>query len=387
MMVMKIVIASDSFKGTLSSLDICRLWQEELVKYPHITAEYLPIADGGEGSLDAIAYSIKGHYIPITVKDPYFKDIDTRYYVDDNNNAYIETASCAGLTLIKELNPMKTTTYGLGEQVLDAIKNGCKKIYIFLGGSATNDGGCGLFAAIGAKFFNKEGKEFIPTGGTLEDIVRIDNSITLNALGGAQIIGMCDVNNSLYGLNGAAYVFAPQKGADEKIVVELDKGLRHLATIAKRDLDKDVADVTGAGAAGGLGFGILAFGDGLLRSGIETILNLCNFDTKIIDADYVISGEGKLDKQSFLGKAIGGITARCQEHSKRLVLIVGASELTLQNALKIYPLIDRIIVTNSEGLPFKEIAKNAPKMYCRAISLFFASQSHQSVFTFDRWLL
>ena len=368
---MKIVIASDSFKGTLSSLDICRLWQEELVKYPHIKAEYLPIADGGEGSLEAIAYSIKGHYIPITVKDPYFKDIETRYYVDENNNAYIETASCAGLTLIKELNPMKTTTYGLGEQVLDAINKGCKKIYIFLGGSATNDGGCGLFAAIGAKFFSKEGKEFIPTGGTLEDIVRIDNSITLNALGGAQIIGMCDVNNSLYGLNGAAYVFAPQKGADEKIVVELDKGLRHLATIAKRDLDKDVADVAGAGAAGGLGFGILAFGDGLLRSGIETILNLCNFDTKIIDADYVISGEGKLDKQSFLGKAIGGITTRCRLNNIKLILIVGSSTIALQVAQAFCPFINMIIETNDRHFPFDKIKTRASNMYTISIGRFF----------------
>lgn len=367
---MKIVIASDSFKGTLSSLDICRLWQEELVKYPHIKAEYLPIADGGEGSLEAIAYSIKGHYVPITVKDPYFKDIETRYYVDENNNAYIETASCAGLTLIKELNPMKTTTYGLGEQVLDVVKKGCKKIYIFLGGSATNDGGCGLFAAIGTKFFNKEGEEFIPTGGDLKDIVRIDNSLTTNLLKDIQIIGMCDVNNPLYGHNGAAYVYAPQKGADEKMVAELDEELKNLDKTVKKFLHKDIAKIEGSGAAGGLGFGILAFGNGSLKSGIETILNLCDFEAKIKDADFVISGEGKLDYQSFNGKVGKGIANRTRKNNKRLVLIVGRLDVSINDAINRFSSIEKIIETNSQNLSFELVKDSASEMYKKAIGEF-----------------
>jgi len=375
---MKIVIASDSFKGTLSSLDICRLWKEELKKYPSITAEYLPIADGGEGSLDAIAYSIKGHYISITVKDPYFKDVDTRYYIDNDNNAYIETASCAGLTLIKELNPMKTTTYGLGEQTLDAISKGCKKIYIFLGGSATNDGGCGLFAAVGTKFFNKEGAEFIPVGGTLKDIVRIDNLVAQNRLKDIQIIGMCDVTNPLYGPDGAAYVYAPQKGADEKMVIQLDEGLRNLAHIMEKDLRKDVAEIKGSGAAGGLGFGILAFGNGSLESGVETILNLCDFDAKIQDADFVISGEGKFDYQSFNGKVVGGIANRTQKSNKRLILIVGRLDVSVNDAVNRFSSIEKIIETNPKNLSFEIIKDAASEMYRKTIRGFLNKECHNN---------
>ncbi len=369
-MIMKIVIASDSFKGTLSSLDICRLWQEELVKYPHIKAEYLPIADGGEGSLEAIAYSIKGHYVPITVKDPYFKDIETRYYVDENNNAYIETASCAGLTIIKELNPMKTTTYGLGEQVLDAINKGCKKIYIFLGGSATNDGGCGLFAALGTRFFNKKGQGFVPTGGTLKDIFKIDNSANLNILSNVQIIGMCDVNNPLYGPNGAAYVYAPQKGADEKMVVELDQGLKHLDSIIKRDLCKDVADVEGSGAAGGIGAGILAYGNASLKSGINTILDILDFDEKIKDTDYIISGEGRLDEQSFFGKTIGGIALICQKMNKRLALLVGNTYIPFSIANKAHLCIQSIVETNYLHIKCEFSKSSAIHLYRQRIGYF-----------------
>ena len=370
---MKIVIASDSFKGTLSSLDICHLFKDELVKYPSIKAEYLPIADGGEGSLEAIAYSLKGHDISLVSKDPYFNDIETQYYIDEDNNAYLETASCAGLTLIKDLNPSKTTTYGLGQQVRDAINKGSKKIYIFLGGSATNDGGCGLFSALGTKFLNNKGEEFIPVGGTLKDIVRIDNSSTDKFLKDVQIIGMCDVNNPLFGPRGAANVYAPQKGANKEMVVELDKGLEHLATIIKKDLHKDIAYSKGTGAAGGLGAGILAFANGTLRSGIETILNLIDFDNIISDADYVISGEGRLDEQSFSGKVIRGIAKRCQNRNIKLILIVGNTTLSLDKARGKFPCIERIIETNANHLPFEKIIIQASKMYIKTIHCFVNS--------------
>ncbi|MFA5481419.1 MAG: glycerate kinase [Bacilli bacterium] len=364
---MKIVIASDSFKGTLSSLDICHLFEDEMTKYPLLKGIYLPIADGGEGSLDAISYSIKGHYVPIVVKDPYFAEIPTKYYIDIDNNAYIETASCAGLCLIRDLNPMNTTTYGLGQQVLDALKKGCKKIYIFLGGSATNDGGCGLFSALGTKFTNRRGEVFIPTGGTLKDIVSIDNSLTLALLKAVQIIGLCDVKNHLYGKSGAAYVYAPQKGADEKMVKSLDEGLRTLARAIKKDLHKDIASVDSSGAAGGLGAGILAFGNGDLKSGIDTVLNLLNFAKVIRDADFIISGEGKLDKQSFNGKVIQGIASRCQKENKRLLLIVGESEVSLGEAKKKYSCIEQIFETNMNHLPFKKIQHSASAMYQEAV--------------------
>ncbi len=364
---MKIVIASDSFKGTLSSFDICHLYKDELVQHPSIIAQYLPIADGGEGSLKAISNSVKGRHIIVKAKNPYFNEIDTQYFIDKDNNAYLETASCAGLCLIEKLNPRMTTTYGLGQQVFDALKRGCKRIYIFLGGSATNDGGCGLFTALGTKFFNTEGKVFVPTGGTLIDIARIDNSLTDNLLKDIEIIGMCDVDNPLYGLSGASYIYAPQKGADKKMIVDLDEGLKNLAQIVNRDLGKDIAKVKGSGAAGGLGGGILAFGHGQLESGIEAILNLIEFDMKIDDADYIISGEGKLDRQSLSGKAIKGIATRCQKFNKKLILIVGISEFTIEEAQEFFPCIVDIIETNECHIPFSKIKNQAPQMYTKAI--------------------
>jgi glycerate kinase len=356
---MKIVIASDSFKGTLSSLDICHLFKDELVKYPSIKAAYLPIADGGEGSLAAIAYSLKGRYINITAKNPYFVDIDSRYFLDGNNVAYLETASTAGLTLIEDINPSKTTTFGLGQQVLDAINKGGKKIYIFLGGSATNDGGCGLFAALGTKFYNGRNKEFIPVGSTLKDIVRIDNSLVDKRLEGIEIIGMCDVDNPMHGPQGAAYVYGPQKGADNKMVIELDKGLKHLATIIKKDLHIDVASNPGAGAAGGIGAGILAFAKGTLKSGIETILDLIAFDNAIVDADYVISGEGRLDEQSFYGKTIKGIAARCQRNNRKLILLSEVAIFLLKKHKKSVLVSKLSLKQNPDHLPFADIKSKA----------------------------
>lgn len=372
---MKIVVASDSFKGTLSSLDICRLFQDELAKFPYIQAAYLPIADGGEGSLEAIAYSLKGRYVSILTKDPYFRDIETKYYLDEERNAYIETASCAGLTLIDNLNPTKTTTYGLGQQVLDAINQGCKKVYIFLGGSATNDGGCGLFSVLGTKFFNDKNEEFIPVGGTLKDIARIDNSLASRLLQDVEIIGMCDVDNPMHGSRGAAYVYAPQKGADEKMVSALDQGLQNLDEIIKTDLQKSISKIKGSGAAGGIGAGILAFGNGVLHSGIKTILDLVDFDNVVKNADYVITGEGKLDEQSFSGKAVRGIAERCQKQNIKLILVVGNTAISLKKAQKMYSCIENIIETNANHLPYEKIVTQASQMYILAIHELLASIS------------
>lgn len=364
---MKIVVASDSFKGTLSSIDICHLFKDELDKYPNIEGVYLPIADGGEGSLEAIAYSLKGRYVSIIAKNPYFQDIKTQYYNDENKSAYIETASCAGLTLIKDLNPAKTTTYGLGQQVKDAIKNGCHKIYIFLGGSATNDGGCGLFSALGTKFYNKKNEEFIPVGGTLKNIARIDNSLTDKLLHNVNIIGMCDVDNPLCGSKGAAYVYSSQKGADLQMVIDLDQGLQNLAKVIERDLHINVSSYKGAGAAGGIGAGILAFAKGTLKSGIETILNLIDFDNVVKDADYVVSGEGKLDEQSFQGKVIRGVAEKCQKNNKKLILIVGNTTLSLNEAQDRLPCIKAIFETNEKHLSLERITDIASKMYIETI--------------------
>ncbi len=369
-----IVIASDSFKGTLSSLDICRLFKKELENREDISATYLPIADGGEGSLEAISKILEGRFVNIEVYGLYLNKVKTRFFIDKNNNAYIETASCAGLALAKEeSDPGIVTTFGLGEQIVKAISLGCKNIYVFLGGSASNDGGVGLAFGMGAKFLNRSREQFIPVGLTLKDIARIDLSKPKQILKGVKITALCDVQSPFYGKEGAAYKFARQKGADEDEIKELDDGLKHLAKIIKKDLDIDVAKVPGAGAAGGLGGGLLAFCNAEIKSGINTILDLIKFENQVENADIIISGEGKLDKQTLDGKVIDGIAKRCQALGKPLALIVGNSELSLKDIQKKYPCVEMLLETNENHLPFEEVKDNARKDYLAQIEKLLSS--------------
>ena len=224
----KVIIASDSFKGTLTSLDICCLFHAKFSKIDGIFPIFLPIADGGEGSLEAISNATDGHFELLEATNLYFQKMRTRFFVDEDNNAYIETASIDGLTLArKDNNPGLVTTYGLGEQIKKAIDLGIKNIYLFLGGSASNDGGAGLASALGVKFFDHDNKPFIPTGLSLKNITRIDNTEALKLLNGINLVALSDVASPFYGEEGAAYKFAPQKGATIEQVKELDDGLRH----------------------------------------------------------------------------------------------------------------------------------------------------------------
>ena len=360
-----IVIASDSFKGTLSSLDICNLYKNELKDREDISPIFLPIADGGEGSLEAISNILEGKYIDIEVTDLYFKKIQTRYFIDKNNNAYIETASCVGLGLAHENNdPGLVTTYGLGEQIKDALSRDVKRIYIFLGGSASNDGGVGLACALSTKFFDKDDKEFIPTGLTLKNIARIDNKNVKEA----DYVALTDVFSPFFGVEGAAYKFAPQKGASKEEVELLDEGLRHLASIIQKDLGVDISNTPGAGAAGGLGGGLIGFMHAQVKSGINTILDLINFNEIISNSDIVISGEGKLDKQTYDGKVIDGIAKRCEECHKPLIIVSGISEISLKELQKIYPCVLDIYETNEKHLPFDDVKKSAKEDYQKIIN-------------------
>ncbi|MCR4911941.1 MAG: glycerate kinase [Bacilli bacterium] len=363
-----IVIASDSFKGTLSSLDICLLFEKEIENRRGFSLTFLPLADGGEGSLDTIAMIKKGHFVGIEVNNLYFEKCKAHFYVDEDNNAYIECASCAGFSLAKEdNNPGLVTTYGLGEQIKAAIELGIKNIYMFIGGSATNDGGVGLASALGTKFYNKNNKSFVPTGLTLKDINYIDNRSTEELLTNVSITILSDVKSPLFGIEGAAYKFAPQKGATKEEVELLDKGLRHLSDVIIKDLGKDVSSIHGSGAAGGLGGGLLAFANAKMSSGIETILDLIHFDEFIAHNDLVISGEGKLDRQTLDGKVIDGIAKRCMKMNKPLYLIVGISELSLEEIQSIYPCVQKIFETNDRHIPFEEVKGRAKEDYQRKI--------------------
>ncbi|MEM1485713.1 glycerate kinase [Oscillospiraceae bacterium PP1C4] len=322
----KIILIPDSFKGTMSSGEICDIMEHSIKKtYPSAEVISIPVADGGEGSVDAFLCAVGGEKKSVIVKGPFFEDMEAFYgVIDHGKTAIIEMAACAGLPLVGDKkDPKNTTTYGVGQLIAAALRDGCKKIIMGLGGSATNDAGTGAAAALGVKFTNENGKEFIPVGGSLIEIAHIDTSGIDEALKSVEFITMCDIDNPLYGPTGAAYIFAPQKGADPEAVVELDNGLRHIANIIKSDLLKDVSELEGAGAAGGMGCGMVAFFNSKLQMGIETVLDTVNFDNVVKDADLVFSGEGKIDSQSIRGKVVIGVARHTQNANVPLVAIVG----------------------------------------------------------------
>ena len=356
----KIVIIPDSFKGTMSSQKVCDITSQVIENYyPEADVYKIPIADGGEGTVDSYLAAVGGDRVDITVTGPLFDKVSTYYGILSDGTAVIETASSAGLVLVGEAkNPLKTTTFGLGEMMLDAIERKCKKIIIGLGGSCTNDGGAGIAAAMGVKFYNKDSNTFVPTGGTLSDIVRVDMSGLYPKVKDIEIIGMCDVDNPLYGENGAAYIFGPQKGASNDDVVSLDKQLRHLSELIKEDLNVDVSDLPGSGAAGGLGGGLVAFLGARLQTGIEAVLDTVKFEHFAKGADLVISGEGSLDGQSLRGKVISGIAKRCRNLDIPFIAIVG--NINDDEIRDIYDLgVTAVFSINRKALDYEKVKENS----------------------------
>ena len=324
----KFVFIPDSFKGTLSSQKICDILSEKAkLHFPDAVTVNIPVADGGEGSVDAFLTALGGERVTLTVKNPYFEDMESFYgLIDGGNTAVIEMAACAGLPLVEDRkNPCKTTTYGVGQLILDAASRGVKKIIVGLGGSSTNDGGCGAAAAVGIRFLNSEGVDFVPTGGTLKDIVSIDFSGRAKELEGIEFVTMCDIDNPMYGKTGASYIFGPQKGADPEMVEFLDQGMINLCEVIKAGKGQDLSEVPGGGAAGAMGAGMIAFFDSRLQMGIQTVLDTVGFDNIISDADMIFTGEGKLDSQSLRGKVVIGVAARAQKQSVPVTVIVGGA--------------------------------------------------------------
>ena len=324
----KFVFIPDSFKGTLSSQKICDILTAKAKKhFPDVITVNIPVADGGEGSVDAFLTALGGEKVIVKVKNPYFEDMDSFYgLIDGGKTAVIEMAACAGLPLVEDRkNPCKTTTYGVGQLILDAASRGVSKIIVGLGGSSTNDGGCGAAAAVGVKFKNKDGEEFVPTGGTLKDIDSIDFSGKDKLLSGIEFVTMCDIDNPMYGKTGASYIFAPQKGADPEMVEFLDQGMINLCEVIKKGKGQDLSEVPGGGAAGAMGAGMIAFFDSRLQMGIQTVLATVGFDRIISDADMIFTGEGKLDSQSLRGKVVIGVAARAQKQSVPVTVIVGGA--------------------------------------------------------------
>ena len=322
----KILLVPDSFKGTLSSRQVCQVMAGQLRRFfPQAQVKSIPVADGGEGSVEAFLAAAGGERRTRTVTGPFGEPVEAFYGIlGDGRTAVIEMAACAGLPLAEgRLNPERATTYGVGELLLAAKEAGCTKAILGLGGSCTNDGGVGAAAALGAKFTRADGAAFIPTGGTLGEIAALDVSPVAQALQGMELTAMCDIDNPLYGEAGAAAVFAPQKGADAAMVARLDAGLRHLGQVSARCLSRDFSHLPGAGAAGGLGFGMAAFCGAQLRMGIDAVLDAVGFDSLLPGTDVVFTGEGKIDSQSARGKVVSGVAARCRKAGVPVVAVVG----------------------------------------------------------------
>lgn len=329
------ILVPDSFKGTLSAIEVCNIMKSSIKNlYKDANIISVPVADGGEGTVDAFLYALGGEKKSVWVSDAFNEQkILAHYAMLKDNIAVIEMAACAGLPLVKNrLEPDKTTTFGVGELIVDAINSGAKKIILGLGGSATNDGGCGMAAALGVKFKDEQDQKFIPTGGTLSKIYKIDMNNIYPKIKDIEFISMCDVDNPLCGRLGASAVFAPQKGADEDMVKLLDEGLAHLAKIIKRDLHIEVKDIKGAGAAGGLGAGSIAFLQSKLTKGIDVILDTINFDELVSKADIVFTGEGKFDSQSLHGKVVMGVANRSQKYKTPVIVVTGAIGENIQEA-------------------------------------------------------
>ncbi len=355
----RVVIAPDSFKGTLSSIDVCRIVSAELRgRYAEIEITEIPVADGGEGTVEAFLYALGGEKIYCTVKSPLGGEIRAYYGILPDGTAVIEMAQASGISIEKENNALLASTFGTGELILNALDRGCRKILIGIGGSATTDGGVGCVSALGGKFLNEANVSIALCGKGLTDLHKIDLTGLDKRVHECEITVLCDVKNPLYGKNGAAYVYAPQKGADESAVRILDDGLSKLAAVTEKALGEDYSSFEGAGAAGGLGFGLVAFCGAKLMPGIECVLSAADFTAKAEKADLIITGEGRMDSQSLMGKVPFGVAQKSA--GKKVVAIVGVSDIDSVFASE--KGIASIIETNPLHLPFDEIKHKAEQM-------------------------
>ena len=322
----KVIIIPDSFKGTLSAKQICRILKEKVhQQFPACEVVTVPVADGGEGSVDCFLEALGGRKETVQVHGPYMELMEAEYGILSDGTAVVEMASCAGLPLVEDRkNPKKTTTYGVGELILAAAKAGSKRIITGLGGSCTNDGGCGMAAALGIRFYDAQDREFVPTGGTLKEFRRIDMSRREKLLDQIELLAMCDITNPLTGPEGAAHVFSPQKGADEGMIQELEAGMVHYASILEQTVQiPKIRELPGGGAAGGMGTGMAALLGAKLIPGIQAVLDTVQIDTLAEHADLILTGEGKIDSQSIHGKVLSGIARRGKALGIPVVAIAG----------------------------------------------------------------
>ena len=363
----KCVVVSDSFKGTVSSREICEIAQRVIPRhFPACEVVCIPVADGGEGTVDCFIQAMGAQRVEVTVTNA-LGEKSAAAYARIGELAIIEMAAAAGLPQVGALRcPGTATTYGVGELIAHAVDSGCRKILLGLGGSATNDGGCGCAAALGVRFYDADGQSFVPVGDTLGRIARIDNAEAEALLRSVEITVMCDVTNPLYGPTGAAYVFAPQKGADAEKVKSLDAGLRHFGDVIRSQLGIDVSRMPGAGAAGGMGAGCVALLGGTIQSGIDAVLDVTGFDRQLEGADLVITGEGRIDSQSADGKVISGVARRTRAKGVPLIAIAGG---IADSAGAVYDIgVSAMFSTDRAALPVDMLGARSPGDYEATLS-------------------
>ena len=363
----KCVVVSDSFKGTVSSREICEIAQRVIPRhFPACEVVCIPVADGGEGTVDCFIQAMGAQRVEVTVTNA-LGEKSAAAYARIGELAIIEMAAAAGLPQVGALRcPGTATTYGVGELIAHAAHSGCKRILLGLGGSATNDGGCGCAAALGVGFLDADGQSFVPVGDTLGRIARIDTAKADELLRSVEITVMCDVTNPLYGPTGAAYVFAPQKGADAEKVKSLDAGLRHFGDVIRSQLGIDVSRMPGAGAAGGMGAGCVALLGGMIQSGIDAVLDVTGFDRQLEGADLVITGEGRIDSQSAGGKVISGVARRTKAKGIPLIAIAGG---IADSAGAVYDIgVSAMFSTDRAALPVDMLGARSPGDYEATLS-------------------
>ena len=362
---MNFLFASDSFKGSLSSPKIAELLTRAAKEvFPDCNCGWVPMADGGEGTAEAVIMATGGEWVPVTVRGPLGEPVQAGYGLLPGGSAIIEMASASGLVLVPraQRDPRSTSTYGTGQLIEAALKAGCRDLTIAIGGSATNDGGMGCASALGVRFFDADGKLLEGKGGDLAKVRKIDVSGLLPEAKEARFTVMSDVDNPLLGPDGATFTFGPQKGAVPAIRDELEAGMANYAAVLKRDLGADT-DFPGAGAAGGLGAGLKIFLDAQMRSGSDAVLDLVGFDALLEQADLVITGEGRIDWQSAHGKVVAGVAKRCQKAGKPCIAIVGGMG---ERAEEMLSLVDSIAVTAQGPCTLEYAMEHAEELYYSA---------------------
>ena len=365
------VLAPDSFKESMSAAQACQAMQrgiQNVIPDAHII--HVPMADGGEGTVDALISSLKGQSIACEVTGPLPEQRIQTYWglVDPGQTAVIEMAEANGIHLLKpsQRNPMLTSTYGTGEMIKQALDLSVKKIIIGLGGSVTNDGGAGMAQALGVRFLNHAGELIQVRGGNLDQVKSIDLSGLDPRLADTEIIVASDVNNPLCGPNGASYIFGPQKGATPEMVNQLDQNLGHFADVVARQIGRDHRHVAGAGAAGGLGFGLMAFTAASIRSGVELMIEQVQLSEKIAQADYVLTGEGKIDSQTSLGKTPFGVAQLAKQFNKPVIAFAGLVGEGIEDLFESG--FSQIVGINPPDCPLEEALKNAEMNLEKAVA-------------------